>query len=173
MKLLKLTALTLSVSFTLFAISSCESDAEMKKTTDYQKNGIVITGANEYPATASTALGKLDVYYTKETRILTYTLNWSGLSGAVTAIHINGLAPLGYGSPLVVQTLTNGSIVKCPTSGNTSCGTYTGTLMVDGVVVKEADLLNGQYYLHIHTAAYPASSPLDGRGEIRAQIMFQ
>ena len=56
--------------------------------------------------------------------------------------------------------------VRCPTISNTTCGTYTGTLLADGVVVKEDDLLNGVYYINIHTAAYP-------NGEIRGQIRFQ
>ncbi|MEK7224254.1 MAG: CHRD domain-containing protein [Bacteroidota bacterium] len=33
-------------------------------------------------------------------------------------------------------------------------------------MIKELDLLNGNYYINIHTAAYPG-------GEIRAQIEFQ
>jgi hypothetical protein len=37
---------------------------------------------------------------------------------------------------------------------------------VDGVAVREEDLLNGMYYINIHTATYPG-------GEIRGQIVFQ
>ncbi len=165
MKLIKLTALPLLLFSFLLVITSCEPDAELKKITDFQKNGIVLSGAQETPAVPSSALGSMDVFYTKETRILTYTINWSGLTGAVAAMHIHGLAPTGFAAG-VVQTFSTSAIIKCPTISITSCGTYKGTLLVDGVVVKEQDLLNGNYYVNIHTAAYPG-------GEIRGQIRFQ
>ncbi|MBI3138516.1 MAG: CHRD domain-containing protein [Sphingobacteriales bacterium] len=125
----------------------------------------MLTGANETPATPTTALGTLDVSYTKSSKILSYTINWSGLTGPVTAAHIHGLAPTGYAAG-VLQSFSTSAIVKCPTVSNTSCGTYKGTLLVDDVVVKEDNLLNGMYYVNLHTATYPA-------GEIRAQIRFQ
>ena len=151
MKLIKLTALTSLLFALVLGITSCEKNAEKKKTTDYEKKDIVMSGAQETPATPTTALGTMDVFYTKETRILTYTVRWSGLTGSVAAMHIHGLAPTGF---------------LAPTISNTTCGTYTGTLLADGVVVKEDDLLNGVYYINIHTAAYP-------NGEIRGQIRFQ
>ena len=165
MKLIKLTALTSLLFALVLGITSCEKNAEKKKTTDYEKTDIVMSGAQETPATPTTALGTMDVFYTKETRILTYTVRWSGLTGSVAAMHIHGLAPTGFLAP-VVQTFTTSAIVRCPTISNTTCGTYTGTLLADGVVVKEDDLLNGVYYINIHTAAYP-------NGEIRGQIRFQ
>lgn len=165
MKLLKLTAIPLFIFISLLALSSCESDSEMKKVTDFSKQGIVLSGAQETPAVPTTALGTMDVFYTKETRILTYTVNWSGLTGPVTAAHIHGLAPTGYPAA-VVQTFALTAIVRCPTISNTTCGTYKGTFLVDGVVVKEEDLLNGMYYVNIHTNTY-------GAGEIRGQIRFQ
>ena len=166
MKLIKLTALSLLLFAFLTGITSCEKNAEKKKTTDYQKTGIVISGAQVYPASASAALGSMDVFYTKETRILTYTINWSGLSGAVTSMHVHGLAPAGFSAPAIVQTLSTSGIVKCPTITVTTCGSITGTLLADGVVIKEDDILNGNYYVDIHTSGYP-------NGEIRAQIRFQ
>ncbi|MBE2231289.1 MAG: CHRD domain-containing protein [Chitinophagaceae bacterium] len=166
MKLLKLTALSLLITGSLFVLSSCETDAELNRTTDYTKTGIALTGAQVVPVSASPALGTMDVFYTRNSKILTYTINWSGLSGAVTGLGIHGLAPTGYASPTLVQTFSTSAIVRCATVSNTSCGTYKGTMKVDDVVVKEADLLNGVYYVNIRTAAYPA-------GEIRGQIRFQ
>jgi hypothetical protein len=165
MKLLKLAAFPSCLLILLFTISSCEPDTEMKKITDFSKSGIILSGAQETPPTTTTGLGSMDVFYSKETRTLTYTVNWSGLTGAVTAAHIHGLAPTGYPAP-VVQTFTLSAITRCPTISITSCGTYKGTLLADGVIVKEEDILNGMYYVNIHTAANPG-------GEIRGQIRFQ
>ncbi|MBN8687780.1 MAG: CHRD domain-containing protein [Chitinophagales bacterium] len=165
MKLTKLTALPFLL-FAAFVITSCESDAELNRVSVYSKTGIALTGAQEAPASTSTALGTMDVFYTRASKVLTYTINWSGLSGAVTGFGIHGLAPAGYASPNLVQTFSTSAIVRCATVSNTTCGSYKGTLLVDEVVVKEVDLTNGMYYVNIRTAAFPA-------GEIRAQIRFQ
>ncbi|HEX4876138.1 MAG TPA: CHRD domain-containing protein [Chitinophagaceae bacterium] len=165
MKLLKLTALPLFVFSLLLVLASCEPDAEMKKTTDFQKLGIPLTGAQETPAVPSTAIGTMDVFYSKETRILTYKVSWTGLTGSVAAAHIHGLAPTGFAAP-VVQTFSTSAIVRCSSSSTTACGTYSGTLLADEIVVKEQDILNGVYYVNLHTATYPG-------GEIRGQIRFQ
>ena len=165
MKLIKLTALSLLFIGLISGISSCEKNAEKKKTTDYQKAGIILSGAQETPAVPSTALGSMDVFYSKETRILTYTVRWSGLTGAVAAMHIHGLGPIGYAAG-VIQTFPVASIVRCPTFLLSTCGSYSGTLLADGFAVKEQDILNGVYYVNIHTATYPG-------GEIRGQIVFQ
>lgn len=162
---MKLTALPLFMVASLFIISSCESDDELKRTSDYSKTGIALTGAQETPAVTSSGLGTMDVSYTRSSKILTYTINWSGLTGPVTAAHIHGLAPTGFAAG-VVQTFTIANITRCATVSNTSCGTYKGTLKVDDVIVKEQDLINGVYYVNLHTAAFPG-------GEIRGQIRFQ
>ena len=173
MKLIKLTALPLAVLGFLVILNSCESDAEMKKTTDFSKSGIVMTGSKEVPPNTSAAIGKLDVYYTRETRVLTYTVTWTGLTDSITSMQIRGLAPEGYASATVVQNIVASSngIFAQKTSGKytySKSGSLTGTLLVDGVLVKENDLINGQYYINIFT-----NSPLYPQGEIRGQIKFQ
>jgi CHRD domain len=167
MKLIKLIAFPLLIT-SLFTLGSCERDAEQKKTTDYERKNIPLTGAQVAPASASAALGTMDVYYSKETRVVNWSVSWSGLSGPVTSMHVHGLAPSGFTTATIVQNIiaaSNG--IATPNSalyGATS--KFTGTLFVDGVAVKEQDVLNGMYYIDIHTAAYT-------NGEIRGQIIFQ
>lgn len=170
MKLIKLTALSLALFMSVSSLVSCEPDEELKKTTDYSKTGIVLTGAQETPAVASAALGTMDVFYSKASRTLSYTVNWSGLSDSVLLMHIHGLAPTGFAAG-VVQTIvgTSNSIFPQKTSGKytyAKTGKLSGTLLVDGLAVKEENLLNGQYYMNIHTSVYTG-------GEIRGQIRFQ
>ncbi len=162
MKLFKLTALPILAGASLMMLSSCEPDSELKKTMEYRKNDIPITGSKVVPANGSAALGKLNVFYNRETKLLTYSYNWSGLAANPSGMGIYGLAPAGYAvSPTTpVQTIS--------TSGTTAAtGTRSGTLLIDGFAVKEQDLLNGLYYLLIRTnnTTYPF-------GEIRAQITF-
>ena len=69
---------------------------------------------------------------------------------------------------------------NCPSTKNLSGkftfsknGTISGTLFIDGVALKEADLLNGLYYMNLHTNGANPNGGTYGGGEIRAQIEFQ
>ncbi len=167
MKLIKLTALTSFLFVFVFGFSSCEKIAEKKKTTDYEKKGILMTGAQENPVNSSAAIGIMDVSYTKETRILTWSVTWSGLTGPVTLMHIHGVAPAGYNASPVLNIIAASNALAVPNSTlYPATGKFSGTMLCDGFVVKEQDLLNGLYYMNIHTAANPG-------GEIRGQIVFQ
>ncbi|MDZ4793525.1 MAG: CHRD domain-containing protein [Bacteroidota bacterium] len=170
MKLIKLTAFSsLLLAFT-FGITSCEKAAEEKKTTDFEKKDIALTGAQENPPVPTSALGSMNVFYSKDTRKLNYTVTWSGLTDSVLLMHIHGLAPTGYNAGVVqnIVTASNG-IFPQKTAGKftfTKSGKLSGELLADGVFVKEQDILNGVYYINIHTNTYPG-------GEIRGQIRFQ
>lgn len=170
MKLIKLTAFSSLILSGLLSLSSCEREAEDKKTFLYQKAGIVMSGAQETPAINSPAIGSLDVSYSKKTKLLTYKVTWTGLTDSVSAMHIHGLAPVSYAAGIVQNIVAaSNAIFPQKTSGKFTyfkTGTLNGTLLADGNIVKEEDLLNGQYYLNIHTSVFPA-------GEIRGQIKFQ
>ncbi|MFZ1262721.1 MAG: CHRD domain-containing protein [Chitinophagaceae bacterium] len=166
MKLIKLTVLAslLFSSMTLFI--SCEPDAEQKRISDFEKKGIILTGAQETPANASTALGTMDVFYTRDTRVLTYSVTWSGLTGPVTAMHIHGLATAGFAAPVFQNIITSSGGIVTPGAAYGATSKISASLFIDGVTIKEQDLLNGNFYMNIHTAAYSG-------GEIRGQIRFQ
>jgi hypothetical protein len=170
MRLIKLTAFGSLILAGLVMLSSCEREAEEKKTYLYAKSGIVMSSAQETPAVNSSALGSLDVSYSKETKLLNYKVTWTGLSDSVSAMHIHGLAPISYAAGVVQNIVAaSNSIYPQKTSGKFTypkTGTLSGTMLVDGNVVKEEDLLNGMYYVNIHTSVFPA-------GEIRGQIKFQ
>lgn len=165
MKFSKLTAFSFLFGSMMLAFAACNKDSMLVNKTEYLKSDIVLTGAQNVPASTSTALGSMTLAYSKTTKVLTYTITWSGLTGAVTSAGISGMAPYGYPSATVVQTFNTSNIVKCATFGTTTCGTYKGTLLADGVVVTEDNLLNGVYYVGIRTTANP-------NGELRAQIRF-
>ena len=165
---IKLTALPIIIFSAIIMLGSCDRD-DIEQESTYSKSGIVMNSAQENnPANTSSAVGTLAFTYSKLSKTLVYNFSWSGLTGPVTASHIHGLAPTGFNAS-VFQTFTLASIVPCKVNGvagPTSCGSYSGTLFVDGVAIKEADLLNGNYYVNIHTTAF-------GGGEIRGQILFQ
>ncbi|MFN4893480.1 MAG: CHRD domain-containing protein [Bacteroidota bacterium] len=177
MKFLRLSTLVLTA---FLLLTACKRDTEFTKITEFRKNNIAMTGALNVPQTPSTALGNMDIWYSRETRILTYTLNWSGLSDSVTTIGLMGPAPSGFATSTSVQNLSflpsgsprssaSGStpIIRCPTVSRTSCGSYRGTLLIDGFVATEQNLLAGVYYVTLRT-----TGPFASIGEIRGQIKF-
>jgi hypothetical protein len=108
-----------------------------------------MTADNEVPASGSTGSGTFYVTYDKTTKILSYTIVYSGL-GAPTSMHIHKGAVGVNGN--VEFTLTTPT--SSPSSGMTVALTAT----------EEADLLAGNYYANIHSANY-------ANGEIRAQLV--
>lgn len=165
MKLIKLIAIPLFLGL-FFAFTSCEKDSEKKIQTDFSKTGIVLSSAQETPANSSAGLGSMDVFYTRETHILSYTVTWSGLTGPVIAMHIHGQAPSGFAASIFQNIITSSGGIVTPGAAYGTSGKISASLLIDGVAIKETDLLNGNYYMNIHTTANPG-------GEIRGQIRFQ
>lgn len=201
MKLFRLIALSLLITG---LVSSCEKAAEEKKTTDYEKKDIPVTGAQVNPVSTSTGIGKLDVFYTKETRILTYKISWAGLTDSVIAIRISALAPAGYSAlnpafagwtalgtfrPFAdtttpytyIQQFTNGTFTSATLGPNVGkglygpTGTFTGTLLADGAKVKEQDILNGNYYITLHTKTLTGtlSAPTPTAAEVQNATRYR
>lgn len=162
MQLIKLTVLCSLLFAFAISFTSCEKEADKKLSLEYSKSGIAMTGAQETPPNPSTALGTLEVFYSKAIKVLTYKVTWQGLADTIVGMHIHGLAPIGFATSIVQNILTTKNEAAFPFRG----GTYSGTLLVDGSVIKEENLLNGLYYLNIHSKTYPG-------GEIRGQIRFE
>ena len=125
------------------------ANAVMQKT-------INLGGDQEVPANNSGAKGTADVSYNKETKMLSYTVNYNGLTEKASMAHIHGTAPKGANAG-VVHDLTDK--LQKETSGS-----FSDSVMIDGKL-KEDSLLSGFYYFNIHTPKHPA-------GEIRGQIEF-
>ena len=188
MNKLKLTAFYLSIILLLsLAIVSCEKPRKIDPNI-FTKTGIPMNGAQVVPANSSTATGSLDISYIRGDHLLSYKISWTGLSGppaagaasasfpGVTfpAIGVYGVADFGYMAfpfppqqPAGLSTFANG-VAQTITSGfpAAAIGSYSGSLFIDGVLLKESDLLNGKYYIQIRTAAFP-------NGQIRGQIDFR
>ena len=155
MRLSKLTALLLSLP--LFILISCKDDTEeIENENIYYGKALPMNSSQETPPFTSAATGTIDANYNRLTKTLSYKITFSGLSGNATAAHIHGLGEVGVTAG-VLQTFS-------PFPAATS-GTYSGTLLIDGVKFTEEYLLSSRYYMNIHTAAKPA-------GEIRGQLVL-
>lgn len=108
-----------------------------------------LSGANEVPANTSTGSGTLEATLDTQSNVLTWTVTYSGLTGAVKAGHFHGPAAAGANAGVALG-FTGG--VESPIKGS---ATLTAT--------QAADLLAGKWYVNLHTAANPG-------GEVRGQV---
>lgn len=121
-----------------------------------EKN-LPLTGDQEVPIKNTPASGEADVRYNKKTKVLQYSLSWKDLTGEPTGAHIHGTAPRGVNAGIRHDFF---SLIPKTTSG-----TFSNSVIVDEVAIKEDSLLAGYYYFNIHTPTNPG-------GEIRGQIEF-
>ncbi|HYG14357.1 MAG TPA: CHRD domain-containing protein, partial [Bacteroidia bacterium] len=108
-----------------------------------------LEGDQEVPPTGSTAMGWVAASLSHDKSMVNVWAVWRGLTGPATSAHFHMAAPGSNGS--VVLDLSS------QISGNTIVAT-----MPAGAIA--GDLLAGNIYLNVHTAAFP-------NGEIRAQMM--
>lgn len=141
----------------LSAPGTTTTDMPASTNNEVNKTGLTLSAKNEVPVNSSTATGTADVKYNKDTHMLTYTVNWSGLTDKPTMAHIHGTAAKGANAG-VKKDLT-GVLVK------EAKGSFTDSVKIDGSAIKEDSLLSGFYYINIHTPKNPG-------GEIRGQIEF-
>lgn len=102
------------------------------------------------PEVTSAGKGSAVATLDTATKILTWEVQYSGLSGPVTAAHIHGPAALGANAPVVV-----------PFPGDHASPIKGSATLTDAQI---ADLEAGKWYVNLHTAANKA-------GEARGQLV--
>ena len=108
-----------------------------------------LAASQEVPANSSAGTGTVVTKLDKTTRMLNWTVTYSGLTGPVTAGHFHGPAAAGANAGVVVP-FTGG--LASPITGSKEL-----------TEAQIADLATGKWYVNLHTAAHPG-------GEIRGQI---
>ncbi|WP_407121647.1 CHRD domain-containing protein [Bradyrhizobium sp. STM 3561] len=108
-----------------------------------------LKGSNEVPPNGSTGSGKAEASYDTETRVLTYVVTYTGLTGPAMGAHFHGPGEAGKNAGIVLPFKT----VQSPIQGHATL-----------TEAQAADLLGGKWYANIHTAANPG-------GELRGQMM--
>jgi hypothetical protein len=135
-----------SAALVLAALGACASAAGPSVSVSS-----TLSSAAEVPPNQSTATGTLQGSYDKQSKLLSWKLVYSGLSGPATMAHFHGPAMAGENAGVVVP-LAN------PASAAESTATLTDA--------QAADMLAGKWYINVHTAANPG-------GEIRGQLMIK
>jgi len=112
-----------------------------------------LKGSEETPPSTSAGTGSFTGTYDTKTKKLTWTITYSGLTGPVTRADFHGPAGIGKYGSIKVRVIVNHSPIE-------------GSAILTKPTAKalDNDLLNGKFYINLHTAAYP-------RGEIRGQIV--
>jgi CHRD domain len=108
-----------------------------------------LSAANEVPAVSSKAVGSLTATYDPSTKTLTYTINYSDLSGDPMAAHFHGPAASGENAGVAVP-------ISAPMSNPIK-----GTATLSDAQANE--LMAGKWYVNIHTSANKG-------GELRGQV---
>lgn len=107
-----------------------------------------LKGSNEVPPNTSSGSGKAEATFDTDTRFLTYTVSYSGLSGPALGAHFHGPGEAGKNAGIALPFKSTESPIQ-------GTATLTDT--------QAADLLAGKWYANIHTAANPG-------GELRGQM---
>ena len=140
---MRISILAASLSAAAMVLSAAAADAEMVK---FKAD---LTGPAETPPTDSKGTGTLTATYDTASKMLTWTVNYSGLTGPAIAAHFHGPAPVGKPAPIEVP-------LKAPLdSPMKGSATLTDS--------EAKDLMDGMMYFNIHTAEHKP-------GEIRGQL---
>jgi hypothetical protein len=135
--------LAFATAFALASLFTVGARAEM------MKFHAMLNTATEVPPKTGNGTGMLDATLDTSTKMLTYTLTFSGLSGPATMEHFHGPAAPGANAGVLVPIAGEASPIK-------------GSAKLTDAQI--ADLEAGKVYVNVHTKANPG-------GEIRGQVM--
>jgi hypothetical protein len=114
---------------------------------------VPLSSAQSVPPIASTGTGSADITYDPATRMVSWTITYSGLSGPATMAHFHGPAAPGKNAPVVIWLTKQGSPAESPITGQVT------------LTPEQAQQFSaGEWYINVHTQGHPG-------GEIRGQVM--
>lgn len=120
--------------------------AEMAQAESFK---VQLSGAQEVPPVQTAGTGTADLTFDPSTRVVTWAITYSGLSGTATMAHFHGPAD----SKIVIWLSQKGSPAESPIKGETTLSPEHAQLFAAG------DL-----YINVHTQAHPG-------GELRGQVV--
>jgi hypothetical protein len=116
-----------------------------------------LSGGGEAPPNNSTGKGQVTATLNTDTKTLTWTVTYSGVTGAPIGAHFHG--PVSY----VGMTSEENAPIQVGTPGSL-VSPFKGSSTIDDTQMQ--DLKNGRWYFNLHTPKFPA-------GEIRGPVVRQ
>ena len=151
-----LLAVMLLLGTFMTACDEDEIDLDDLLNNDVAFEGVQLKGAHEVPAVPSDGIGLINVYYSSNTRIITYDLAWTlgNHDDETVGMHFHGPA---------MPNMSAGVVIPVTGFSTTSKGSLTGSTRA---LTKEEEkqLLNGLWYFNIHSSTYPT-------GELRGNLI--
>jgi CHRD domain len=112
---------------------------------------VSLTGADEMPPLTTAGKGTADLTWEPSTRVVTWDITSSGLTGQATMAHFHN-GPAGQNGPVVIW-LTK--------KGTSTSGAIKGKATLTEAQAKQFEA--GDWYINVHTKAHSS-------GEIRGQV---
>ena len=113
---------------------------------------VTLTGAQQVPPVQTTGSGKADLTYDPTTRVVTWSITYSGLSSPVTMAHFHGPAGPGDNAPVRIWLTKRGAPVSSQIAGQAMLTPQ-----------QAQQFMADQWYINVHSKDHPA-------GEIRGQV---
>lgn len=115
---------------------------------------VAFTGVQQVPPVQTAATGTADLTYDPATRLVTWSVTYTGLSGPATMAHFHGPATAGNNAPPVIWLTQKGATsVESPIKGEV-------TLTPE----QAQQFTAGEWHINVHTQANP-------KGEIGGQVV--
>jgi hypothetical protein len=134
-------------ALTCLLLAGCGTPREQQALELYEAT---LDGTQEVPAVATAGSGTAHFDLDPASRVLRWSVTYSGLSGPVTAAHVHGPAGPGHNAGVLI-----------PFTGSLQASPITGEARI--TPEQHTQLSSGQWYVNLHSARHPG-------GEIRGQI---
>ena len=112
---------------------------------------VQLSGSQVVPAVTSSGTGVANLTYDPASRMLTWSITYTGLSSPVMMAHFHGPAAPGKNAAPVISITKQGGAVKSPMKGKATL-----------TPAQAKQFVAGDWYINVHTKDHPA-------GEIRGQ----
>ena len=114
---------------------------------------VPLSGSAQVPPVSTSGTGTADLTYDPATRVLTWSVAFSGMSSAVTMAHFHGPAPAGKNAGVQIWISKRGTPPTSPITGSATLTPAQATM-----------LMADEFYINVHSKDHPA-------GEIRGQVI--
>jgi hypothetical protein len=115
---------------------------------------VPLSGAQQVPPLQTSGSGTARLTYNPSTRVVTWSVTYSGVSSPVTMAHFHGPAPEGKNAPVVIWLTKRDAPGPSPITGQATL-----------TPAQAEQFKSGQWYVNVHTRDNPA-------GEIRGQVVW-